>query len=55
MSRIAERWIWIGVIALLLLIVAGLFAGPAARIFGMCGQMMDGGMMEGGMRGQSRL
>lgn len=54
MSRTAERWIWIGVLALLLLIGVGLFAGPAARMFGMCGQMMEDGMMGGGMMGQDR-
>ncbi len=49
MTRTTERWIWISIIVLLLVVGVVLFAGPAARMIAMCQEMMGGGIMNGGM------
>lgn len=47
MTRTTERWLWIGVVLLLLLIGAVLFLGPAGQMAAMCQEMMGGVMQEG--------
>lgn len=49
MTRTTERWIWIGVVLLLLVVGVALFAGPAAKMMAMCQEMMGSGTMNGGM------
>jgi hypothetical protein len=41
MTRITERSIWVGLILLLLITGAVLFAGPAGRMLTLCQDMMD--------------
>lgn len=51
MTRTTERWIWTGVVLLLLLTGAVLFLGPAGRMVAMCQETMGGGaMQDSGMR-----
>ncbi|GEM_PF-5673970 len=40
MTRQGERWIWIGVVVLLLAIGAVVFAGPAGQMLRHCAEMM---------------
>lgn len=44
MTRTTERWLWIGVVLLLLVIGAILLLGPAGRMMAACDDMMQGGL-----------